>query len=209
MQDTLSERILVKKFEEIKAGFMGGKVMYSQKEVDAFLQEMMLDTEQLEKTNKNLERKVELVESQNNISSQYRGATEEELSQAEKDLAERARQVERMEKSFKRMVIMAETEADKLRDEAKEEAKIFLNESKKRAEELLKEARRRHDDSSIEASSIVEDAKKRREEIYTQYDEVKRELSGIHSFIAKAVLGQDESTTSLFGEKAKQAVANE
>lgn len=208
MQDTLSERILIKKFDEIKTGFMSGKVMYGQKEVDAFLQEMMLDVEQLEKTNKNLERKLELVESQNNISSQYRGASEEELSQSEKDLAERARQVERVEKSFKRMVIMAETEAENLRQEAKEEAKIILNESKSRAEELLKEARRRHDEASFEASSIIESAKKRREEIYAHYDEVKHELSGIHSFIGKAVLGQDEGATSVFGEKAKQAVAN-
>lgn len=209
MQDMLSEKILNKNFDEVKTGFMGGKVMYSQKEVDAYLQELSLDIEQCEKTIKNMERKMELMESQNSISSQFRGASEEELSQIEKELSEKKRHVDRMEKSFTRMVIMAETQADELREEAKKESKIILNESKLRAEELLKEARRRHDAASLEATEIIEDAKKRREDINGQYDEVKKELVAIYEFIEKAVLGENSQIKTIFAEKAKQAIVNE
>jgi cell division septum initiation protein DivIVA len=126
-----------------------------------------------------------------------------------KYLSEKKRHVDRMEKSFTRMVIMAETQADELREEAKKESKIILNESKLRAEELLKEARRRHDAASLEATEIIEDAKKRREDINGQYDEVKKELVAIYEFIEKAVLGENSQIKTIFAEKAKQAIVNE
>ncbi|MCU7667043.1 DivIVA domain-containing protein [Bacillus thuringiensis] len=209
MQNRLSENIKEKEFKEIKVGLLGATVVYGKQEVEDYLQSLANDVEQLEKDNKIANRKIELLESQQKITSELKGRSAEELQQYEKELVERARQVERMEKSFKRMVLMAEEDAEKTRDGAKKEAKTILTESRKRAEELLDEAKKKLDEAQEESLTIVEEAKDRRVMIDNRYQEIKKELVGIHNFIEKVVISEKGLEKSLFSEKAKQAVVNE
>jgi cell division initiation protein len=209
MQRRLSEEINDKEFTPIKTGLLGNNIVFAKQEVLSYLESLVGDIEQMEKEKKILERKIELLDSQNTISSELKGRSLEELQQFEKELVERAKQVERMEKSFKRMVLIAEDDAENIREEATKEAKEILSGSKRHAEDLLRKAKNKLDESQAEAETIITEAKERRQFIDNRYQEIKAELINIHNFIEKSVFSEKELDKSLFSEKAKQAVVND
>lgn len=199
MTHKLSEKLLNKQFEQIPTTFLSGKTpSYGKAEVEKFLQEASVEAELLEKQVKEAERKREILETQKNYSYQFKGASEEELTQIEKELSERSKAVARMEKSFTRMVVVAEEQAEEIRSEAYRDKDDILKQAEKVASELVLEAQRRRDEAAKEAELILTNANNRQIEIANRYDDIKQELKTIYALIGDSI-SLSEKTNSVTG----------
>lgn len=201
----LSERLIEKKFDEVRI-FGLSKPVYLKSEVENYLQKTSEQAEKLEREVSTLTLKLEAKDSSGYGASNLADATVEELVQREKELAEKAQTVEKMEKTFKRMLLVAEEQADKIRKDARNEGRDILEKHKMEAETLLNEAKKRREDAFKESEEIITTANSRKEDILTGYEEVKTELRNIHRYIENTAL-KDEVTKPLFSEATRQAAA--
>lgn len=204
----LNMRLLDKQFEEVR-GFMGTKVTYLKSEVDEYLQKVAEEVEQIEKQNLSLQRRLDLAESERSISTDFHSSSEEEISLREKDIIEKGKMVDKMEVTLKRMLIMAEEQAEKIRKDATVEAQSFTDKQRVQAENLLREAKRRHEEAMKESDEIVGDAKLKKEKIMNSYKEVKDEMQHIHKYIEESILSEDKVEQPFFVEETKKIVGNE
>lgn len=196
MGNELSLKMLSQDFDVIKSSLIGGKPSYIKSEVDAFLQEASDLAENLENELSDVRTQLTTLESQ---SSYVAGDTnEEELIQREKQCAEKSREVEKMQRSFHRMIIMAEGQADEIREQAnkdatvvrekaKQEANSILDESKKRAEQLIQEARNRHNEVHQQADEMINSAEEKVNALEERKEQLTSDLGKWHRVIGKTL----------------------
>jgi len=151
----LSEIIYEKEFKPAKAGgFFGGDAGYDPTRVELFLDEIGPMAERLEKENEAMSKRIQQLEEElefRNATSSIENeeSTEEKLESFEKtvsqdeDLKRRMRQIETIERSYKKILFMAEEEAEEIRGVAKDEAKKLLLETQQKADLLLKQVNMR------------------------------------------------------------------
>lgn len=163
----LSEKVYDKKFPEAKATmFGGGNAGYDKTRVNLFLDELAPELEKLEKRVEELEQKNKMLmeEMELRTSVETKEVSEDdETNPLETDSLElddqmkrRMRQIETLDRSYKRMIFMAEQEAEEIRSEAKEQARKMLMETQTKSDLLLKEVNSRYEDKEDQIRALDE-----------------------------------------------------
>lgn len=210
MNKMLSEEIIEKTFDSSRQGVFGSKPSYDKNEVDEYLQDVASEVEKIESQNKKMKKRIELLEQERVIQSENIGGeqpTFKDNEEFEQEKKRRLKQLETMDKSLRRLLLMAESEAEKVREEAKGEARALLESSKKKAEQLVSEALKKHDEVNVEAENIIEEAENRRRMIIERYEEVKNEMKNIHDFIEKIVLNKRYTSETKVDEEKNEAIS--
>lgn len=173
----LYDKILSKTFPPVKG--ITGKVMGYQKEhVDLFLEQVNAEIEEVLKERAMLAEKLQIIDEE----QQLRG-TNSSVGHESEEVKKRMKQLERMERSFKRIIYIAENEADEIKEEAKEEAHRLITEAQNRAQALMKEANIRSQEKQKEIQKLL-----------IKEDEIKNRLNNIADFInqKKAAAASEE-----------------
>lgn len=119
---------------------------YRPEEVDDFLKEISVDYSSLQKENRDLEKKLEV-------------------------LADKIREYRNDEDVLKEALLGAQRQGNLAISEAKEKAEKLIDEAKKNAEELIKEAEKESKNIKEENQRLVEEAKEKEKEIITEANE--------------------------------------
>lgn len=173
----ISEKIIRKKFPQVKGGILGGTAGYDPAAVNLFLQEVLEEVEKLEKKCDELEEQmhakvdVETMELQEN-----RDSAQYEPSEAAEEMKERIERLETLERSYKRMIYMAEQEAKEVKKDAQQQAAKVLREAQQKAENLVKEANVRFDEKQRDYEMLTQRA-----------EEVRQKLKSVAEYIENAV----------------------
>lgn len=162
----LSEKIQNKKFPELK-GVLGKNVGYQIEHVELFLEEIATEVEKLEKENSMLAERLRMIEEDREL----RGDDAPRMVESD-DMKKRMKQLETLERSYKRMIYIAEQEAESIREEAKEEAKRLIGEAQNKAQALMKEANIRFDEKQKEIQTLL-----------VKEEEIDKRLKNIADFI--------------------------
>ena len=188
----LSEEIFNKeKFPYVKGNLFNGAVGYEPSAVELFLEHVAVKVEKMENENKRLNEQVRmLLEEKELRGPSVQGSTQQtpqkvaKLTDAEdedtnlikEDIKKKLKQIETLERSYKRMLYIAEQEAEEIKDKSKEEATRILKDAQEKAESLIREANNRF--SEREREIHVLDAKT---------VELKERLKNVAQFIEEAV----------------------
>lgn len=145
----LSEKVQSKTFPEVK-GVFGNAVGYQSEHVDLFLEEVSTEIETIEKERTTLKERLRALEEDREL----RGGAAP-LSEDTSEVKKRMEQLELLERSYKRIIYLAEEEAQKIRDEANEEARRVIGEAQNKAQALVKEANIRHEEKHKEIQNLL------------------------------------------------------
>lgn len=188
----LSEMVYEKEFKVVK-GIFGGESGYEKQHVDFFLEEIGPYAEEIERQNEELLQRVreleeELLSRQAMSEYEEKDASEEtKLEDFEKVIGQdealkrRMRQMEVIEKSYRKILFAAEEEAEEIRNVAKQEAKKMLLETQQKSELLLKQVNVR-----------CEQREKEYEELLDKKEIIDKELYKIADFIMNRKPQQNE-----------------
>jgi len=171
-----SEKIIRKKFPHIKTGILGNSAGLDPAVVNLFLQEILDDVERMEKKCDELEQElhakvdVETMDLQDGANSAY---ANEEVAEEMKDRIER---LETLERSYKRMIYMAEQEAKEIKKDAQQQSAKMLREAQLKADNLVKEANVRFDEKQRDYEMLTQRA-----------EEVRQKLKHVAEYIESAV----------------------
>lgn len=186
----LSEEIFKKeKFPYVKGSLFNGTVGYEPSAVELFLEDIAVKVEKMENENDRLREQVRaLLEEQ-----ELRGSStptpsavqpvvktdstdQEGVSNLKEELKKKLKQIETLERSYKRMIYIAEQEAEEIKDDSKKEATRILKDAQEKAESLIREANNRFTEREREIHVL--DAKA---------VELKERLKNVAQFIEEAV----------------------
>jgi cell division septum initiation protein DivIVA len=186
----VSEKIIKKRFPQVKGGLLGGSPGLEPASVNFFLQEILEDVKGLEKRNDELESQVRL--QSESAPAEYPQATQSlaqsaaitmttadvpaDLLEMREELERGISKIEHMEEFYKRMILRGEAELEMMKEEAREKAGSIIEEAAMRADNLVREANSRYEEKAREAAKMIEQA-----------DDVKRKLQSIAKFIESAV----------------------
>lgn len=174
----ISEKIIKKRFPQVKGGFLGGSSGLEPASVNFFLQDVLEDVKALEKRNDELESQVKM-KSEDSKSQRAASVPSEvpaDLAEASEELSRNIRKVENMESFYKRLILRGEAEIETMKEEAREKAKEILEEANARAQNLIREANARFEEKSREALKVIEHS-----------EDVKRKLQSLARYIDSAV----------------------
>lgn len=105
----ISEKIIRKKFPQVKGGILGGTAGLDPAAVNLFLQEILEDVELLEKRCESLEEQLNERPESETMEYQERPAAQSyETDEVAEEMQERIERLETLERSYKRMIYMAE-----------------------------------------------------------------------------------------------------
>lgn len=169
----ISELIYDKEFEQVKvSGFLKAeKNGYLQKDVDVFLEEIGPQAEELEKENEELkknnaflEQKIqemqrklsEMQSMQQNSQEEIMKSGLEQAIDEDESLKNRVKQIDNIERSYRKILFAAEEEAEEIRKVANQEARKILFETKQKSEILLKQVNIRCEEKEKELSELQE-----------------------------------------------------
>lgn len=181
----LSEELFTKRdFPTPKGGLFNGNSGYDPNSVENFLEDVAVKVEKMEKENGDLKARLKVLLEEkelrgNNSSSKQQSQEQEqddELLEMKDQIKKKLKQIETLERSYKRMIYIAEQEADEIKEEAKQEATKLLVEAQERAETLVREAHNKFSDKEREMTALT-----------TKAEEVKERLKNVSQFIEDAV----------------------
>lgn len=197
----LSEEIFKKeKFPYVKANLFNGSVGYDPSAVELFMEDVAVKVEKIENENERLREQLKAMLQEREL----RGATPapplpsapttapvvshsapiKSLSKVEMDstnemkeeIKKKLKQVETLERSYKRMIYIAEQDAQEITDESRKEARAVLEEAQEKAANLVREANNRFTEREREINVLNSKA-----------EELKERLKNVAQFIEDAV----------------------
>lgn len=186
----LSEEIFKKeKFPYVKGSLFNGTVGYEPSAVELFLEDIAVKVEKMENENARLREQVRaLLEEQELRGSspatpqapqklaKIDGADAETTNHMKEDIKKKLKQIETLERSYKRMIYIAEQEAEEIKDESRKEATRILKDAQEKAESLIREANNRFSEGEREIHVLNAKAA-----------ELKERLKNVAQFIEEAV----------------------
>ena len=189
----LSEEIFKKeKFPYVKGSLFNGTVGYEPSAVELFLEDIAVKVEKMENENERLREQVRaLLEEQElrgtstpsapapqtpQMMSRIDGAESESTANMKEDIKKKLKQIETLERSYKRMIYIAEQEAEEIKDESRKEATRILKDAQEKAESLIREANNRFSEREREIHVLNAKAA-----------ELKERLKNVAQFIEEAV----------------------
>jgi cell division septum initiation protein DivIVA len=188
----LSEEIFKKeKFPYVKGAMFSNVVGYEPSAVELFMEDVAVKVEKLENENEQLREKLKIndeekelrgsvsppsVQSTDNKMPKVDIMEAEEVSGMKEDIKKKLKQIETLERSYKRMIYIAETEAEEIKEESRKEAQMLLKEAHEKADILVREANNRFLEREREMHVLNSKA-----------DELKERLKNVAKFIEDAV----------------------
>lgn len=176
----ISEKIIKKRFPQVKGGLLGGSPGLEPASVNLFLQEILEDVKAIEKRNDELESQFKMqsegMRSERSASADPAVEMPADMVEASEELSRNLRKVENLEEFYKRMIHRGESEIESMKEEVREKAKEMLEEADARAQNLIREANARFEEKSREAVKMIE-----------QSEDVRRKLLSIAKYIESAV----------------------
>lgn len=188
----LSEEIFQKeKFPFVKGSLFNGTVGYEPAEVEVYLEDVAVKVEKLENEREALREKVAALLKERELrgsspspvptsptvkASQMNVADDEAMIAMKEEIKNKLKQLETLERSYKRMIFIAEQEGEAIKEESRKEAKQILKDAQEKAESLIREANNRF--SEREREILV---------LNSQAEELKERLKNVAQFIEDAV----------------------
>lgn len=189
----LSEEIFKKeKFPYVKGSLFNGTVGYEPSAVELFLEDIAVKVEKIENENERLREQVRALLEEQELRgsssasapapqapqkmSKIDGADSESTNNMKEDIKKKLKQIETLERSYKRMIYIAEQEAEEIKDESRKEATRILKDAQDKAESLIREANNRFSEREREIHVLNAKAA-----------ELKERLKNVAQFIEEAV----------------------
>lgn len=177
----LSEVIIEKEFEPVKPSLKSGLfkeagVGFNSSEVNQFLDSVSEEVAKMELEIEDLRNQVQVLLEERKLHSTAEQGEDEETLELKEDYKKKMKSLETLERSFKRMIYIAEKEVEKMREEAVEQAKKVIGEAQNKAESLIKEANSRYTEKEKEI-----------EKMNTQAEEIKNKLRQVSNFIGESI----------------------
>lgn len=178
----LSEEIFKKeKFPHVKGTLFNGSVGYEPSAVELFLEDVAIKVEKLENENERLKEQVRALLGERELKSSFSDAPaktpdDSGINEMKEEIKKKLKQIETLERSYKRMIYIAEQEAEDIKEESRQEAKRLLKEAQEKAESLIREANNRFTEKEREI-----------EILNTKAEEVRERLKNVAHFIKEAV----------------------
>ena len=176
----ISQKIIQKKFPQVKGGFLGGAPGLEPASVNYFLQELLEDVKSLEKRNDELESrlrsKTDDTRSEQIAMITSNPESSNQIEEMEEIIRREQKKAENMESFYKRLILRGEAEIEMIKEEAREQAKAMLVEAEEKAKNLIREANASLEDKAREARNMIDHS-----------EEVRKKLQSIAKFIESAV----------------------
>lgn len=165
MKMKLSEKIFNKKdFKPVKVMF-GSSPGYASDDVEDFLDEVVVEVENLEKEISNLQLQIRNLMEESKIEDQVLSVEgQEEIGELKEKLKRTIEQFEVLTRGQKQLLVKAEEVAFDMKKEAKETAQTILDEAKTQASALMKKAEERYAEKEREISRLESEEKRVREQ---------------------------------------------
>lgn len=176
----LSEEIFKKgKFPVVKGNMFNQIEGYDIPSVELYLEQVGTRVEKIENENQTLKEQIKTLLEEKELrgtSTTSDSSGDEISSEVKDDVKKKLKQIETLERSYKRMLYIAEEESEEIREEARQEARKLLEEARDKAESLIREANNRFTEKEREITNLT-----------TREEEVKVRLKNIYSFIEETV----------------------
>ena len=174
-QNAISQKLFLKKDFPMtsKVGlFQQAGPGYDVKSVEAFLEDIAVDVEQLENDY------ATLVQAYRGLSNEAEGteATDTETMDLREKAEKNLKQTESLKRAYESMFIQAEVRRDKLLEEAQIEKRAILEEAKEKADALIEAAKRYQ--QKVEQDSHM---------LISRQEQVKEQLKTVVQYIEEAV----------------------
>lgn len=187
----LSEEIFKKeKFPYVKGSLFNGSVGYEPSAVELYMEDVAIKVEKLENENERLREQIRALFEERELRGSSSVSPSPSSSKMDKednadsnsvntmkeDIKKKLKQIETLERSYKRMIYIAEQEAEEIKEESRQEAKNLLKDAQEKAENLIREANNRFSDREREIHVLNSKA-----------EELKERLKNVAQFIEEAV----------------------
>lgn len=194
------------KFPYVKANLFNGSVGYDPSAVELFMEDVAVKAEKLEKENDRLREQLQALLQESELrgarpapapaptpvpiadttaaptvapQAPLKPMTRAEMdstSEMKEEIKKKLKQVETLERSYKRMIYIAEQDAQEITDESRKEARAVLEEAQEKAANLVREANNRFTEREREINVLNSKA-----------EELKERLKNVAQFIEDAV----------------------